>query len=260
MGRFVLACLFAGCVAVSSVELMAPSAVAQAGPSFLDGGSSKVPAQPLFYYAGAPGRLTTDRDRTGGNPFATALVDVLDDPGLRLRDFGTSIAGATHLASDGWQSAQVPRRVPLPNWRFSGDVAGEDRVALVLVNSDFEAAGVSSLPGALFDAARVPEALGRAGFETQVVLDRDGAAVRAALEAFAIRSAEADVAVIYLGGHGVEHGRVVYWLMGDYPDPQSSAGLATHAFALPDVAKAARAGMLNFVMYAACRDDPFTHD
>ena len=59
---------------------------------------AETPAHPpaaLTYYAGMPGRLTTDRDAEGGNPFASALVEVWADPALKLRDFGTRVAALT---------------------------------------------------------------------------------------------------------------------------------------------------------------------
>ncbi len=214
------------------------------------------PPEALTYYAGMAGRLTTDRDAEGGNPFASALVHLLRDDTLRLRDFGTKLAALTMNKSGGWQSPEIPRRVPAPDWSFA-EGAGEDRVALVLVNSDYSQSGVSSLPGAAFDAVRVPEALEKAGFATTLVLDAAGDEVKAALDAFAERSSVADVAVVYLGGHGVQPGRDVYWIYGDYPDPESRSGLATHALKVSEAGQAAQARLLNFVFYAACRDNPF---
>ncbi|MDZ4760020.1 MAG: caspase family protein [Alphaproteobacteria bacterium] len=198
-------------------------------------------ASPLFYYAGAAGRLTTDRDALGGNPFASALVEVLKDPDLTLARFGERLAARTMVRSGGWQSPEVPRRTVDPGWRFAPD-GQERRVALVLINADYRKSGVPSLPGALFDSVRVTKALEETGFETRLVLDGNGEAVRRELDAFAARSLEADIAVIYAGGHGVQHKRIIYWILGDYPDPRSSRALASHAFALRDIGKAAKAG------------------
>lgn len=220
---------------------------------------AETPAHPpaaLTYYAGMPGRLTTDRDAEGGNPFASALVEVWSDPALKLRDFGTRVAALTMRKSGGWQSPEIPKRVPAPDWSFAED-AGEARVALVLVNADYSESGVTSLPGAAHDAVRVPEALEDLGFEVTLVLDGDGDEVEAALNAFAARSAEADVALVYLGGHGVQPGRDVHWIYGDYPDPESRSALATHALTVAEAGRAARGRLLNFVFYAACRDNPF---
>ena len=68
----------AGLAAISAGD-----AFAQAAPA--------VPS-PLFYYAGQPGRLTQDRDRQGGNPFASALVEVLRKEPETLQDFTARLA------------------------------------------------------------------------------------------------------------------------------------------------------------------------
>jgi hypothetical protein len=216
-------------------------------------------AAPLFYYAGAAGRLTTDRDAAGGNPFATALIEVLKEPGLTLRDFGMKLAAATFLRSGGWQSPEVPRRTPAPGWRFEPNPA-ERRVALVLVNADYRKSGVASLPGAFFDSQRVSAALTQAGFETTTVLDADGPTARRELVAFAAASADADVALIYTGGHGAQHKRVVYWILGDYPEPGSGRWLGSHAIPILEIGTFAQARSLNLVLFGACRDDPFESD
>lgn len=217
--------------------------------------TTPAPAQPLFYYAGAAGRLTQDRDRQGGNPFASALVEVLKEQPRTLADFSARMAAANAKHSGGWQQLQFPKNPPDPNWRF--DKAGERRVALVLINADYsKAPGVYSLPGAAFDARRVPKALIEAGFETLVVLDKDGDAARRALADFAKVSETADAALIYVGGHGIQHKRTVYWMMGDYPE-QDAKWLPTHAISLDEIGQAGRAREMNLVLYASCRDDPF---
>lgn len=210
----------------------------------------------LTYYAGMPGRLTADQDGEGGNAFASALIEIWKDDGVSLRDFGSRLAALTMRKSGGWQSPEIPKRMPEPDWTFADD-GDESRVALVLVNADYSGSGVSSLPGAAHDARRVPAALEEIGFEVTLVLDEDGEKVASALSDFAARSAAADVAVVYLGGHGVQPGRDVYWIYGDYPEPTSRAALATHALKVSEAGQAARARKLNFVFYAACRDDPF---
>lgn len=223
----------------------AGSAVAQTAPS--------APAA-LIYYAGQAGRLTSDRDRQGGNPFASALVQVIAEKPLTLETFTRRMAEANAIHSRGWQQLDYPRRLPAPKLRL--DAKGGTRIALVLINSDYSRSDAYSLPGAAVDAKRVPEALSGAGFETTVVFNKSVGEARAALEEFGARSAEADVAAIYIGGHGAQHGRSVYWLMGDFPG-QDAKWLPTHAIAVEEIAKAGRAKALNMVLYASCRDDPF---
>ena len=216
--------------------------------------TAPAPPKPLFYYAGAAGRLTQDRDRLGGNPFASALVEVLKQKPLTLAGFTERMAGANAKYSGGWQQLQFPKAPPNPKWRF--DNAGR-RVALVLINADYSKSnGVYSLPGAAFDAQRVPRALIDAGFETLLVLNKDSKAARNALADFAKLSETADASLIYVGGHGVQHKRAVYWMMGDYPE-RDAKWLPTHAISLDEIGQAARAHEVNLVLYASCRDDPF---
>jgi hypothetical protein len=202
-----------------------------------------------------PGRLTMDRDRLGGNPFASGLIDVLKDPTLTLRDFGQRLAGATQQRAMGWMQPDIPRHVDNPGWRLAPNPQ-ERRIALVLINADYAKSGIASLPGAVVDSRRVPAALAEAGFDVELVYDQTTQAARARLADFSKRAAEADVALIYIGGHGIQHKRIAYWISGDYPE-QDARHLPTHALSIPQISEAARAKSVNLVLYASCRDDPF---
>jgi hypothetical protein len=231
-------------LAIAAVAAVAGLSAAQTAPP---------PPAPLMYYAGQAGRLTQDRDELGGNPFASAVVEILKQQPATLADFTAMLAASNARHSGGWQQLQFPKK--LPRWRMDG--SNGKRVALVLINADYSKSnGVYSLPGAAFDAKRVPKALIDAGFETMVVVDADVETARKAMAEFAVKSIDADGALIYVGGHGIQHKRVVYWMMGDYPE-QDEKWLPTHAFSLDDIAKAARARSVNLVLYASCRDDPF---
>jgi hypothetical protein len=218
--------------------------------------TASAPPQPLFYYAGQAGRLTQDRDRQGGNPFASALVEVLKAHPLTLEDFGGRLAAANAKYSNGWHQLQKPRKLADPKWRLDGEE--QKRVALVLINADYSKSnGVYSLPGARFDVKRVPAALREAGFETTVVFDQNAESARKAIAEFAALSETADASLIYVGGHGIQYKRTVYWIMGDYPE-QDAKWLPTHAISLDEIGRAGKAKMANLVLYASCRDDPFS--
>jgi hypothetical protein len=218
--------------------------------------SSPAPAPPLIYYGGAAARLTMDRDDQGGNPLASGLIDVLRRQPITLAEFGPELAGATARHARGWQLVETPKKLPDPKWTLAAD-GRQTRVALVLINSRYTAPNVESLPGARFDATRLPGALEAAGFHTTLLLDADDDAVRQALKDFALSSAGADVSLIFLGGHGVQHRRVVYWMMRDYPE-RDAKWLPTHALTVSEVGQAGRARSANLVLYGGCRDDPFT--
>jgi len=185
--------------------------------------------------------------------FASAVCEVIGQRPLTLETFTRRLAEANQIYSQGWQMLDYPRDLPDPKRRLD---TGEKRLALVLINADYSKSGAYSLRGAAFDARRVPAALSAAGFETTLALDNTIDAARAALADFAVRSETADIAIIYIGGHGAQHRRTVYWLMGDYPD-QDARWLESHAIPVNEIARAGRARTLNLVLYASCRDDPF---
>lgn len=84
------------------------------------------PTQATIYYAGQPGRLTQDRDRLGGNPFASALVEVLGKEPATLTEFTERLAAANARHSGGWQQLQFPKK--LPKWKMDAR-ADRKRVA-----------------------------------------------------------------------------------------------------------------------------------
>lgn len=228
------------------------------GASAAYGQTSVTAPAPLIYYGGLAGKYTIEKDNLGGNPFASGFIDVLKDKSVQLRDFGERLAGATAIHASGWQTAQFPRSVPLPSWRF-GAKGEESRVALVLAVSDYtKTGGAPSLQGSKFDSQRITSALQSSGFATTTILDADRAGFLKALGDFAAAAVNADVALIYVTGHGVLHKRLTYLIMGDYPAfPPSAAGLPAHALELTEISAAARARVLNLVLFAPCRDDPF---
>jgi len=212
------------------------------------------PPQALMFYAGQPGRLTQDRDKLGGNPFASALVEVLSKKPSTLEEFTQRLAASNARHSGGWQQLQFPRK--LPKWKM--DQPAGKRIALVLINADYSKTdGVYSLPGAAFDAKRIPEALKAAGFETTLILDANADVAREAMAAFAKASEDAEASIIYVGGHGMQHKRTVYWMSGDYPG-RDAKWLDSHAIALDEIGRVGHARDVNLVVYASCRDDPFS--
>ena len=226
-------------------------AAASANPAFAQ--TTPEPPSALVYYAGQAGRLTSDRSSKGGNPFASALCEVIAKKPLTLETFTKRMAEANQIHSRGWQMMDYPRTLPDPKRRLD---VGEKRVALVLINADYSKSDAYSLPGAAHDAKRVPAALSDAGYETTLVLDRTASEARLALEEFAAMSQTAGNAIIYIGGHGCQYQRTVYWMMGDFPE-QDAKWLQTHAIPVSEIAKAGRARSLSLVLYASCRDNPF---
>src|SRR5882757_8547373 len=89
-------------------------------------------------------------------------------------------------------------------WCFSGSPAlAEKRVALVIGNSAYQK--VTALTNPANDAGAVAAMLKQAGFDSvESRTDLKAAEMRRALREFGNKTRDADVAVIYYAGHGIE--------------------------------------------------------
>ena len=105
------------------------------------------------------------------------------------------MSGSLKLCRSGTCSRQLPL--------VSGPAFAEKRVALVLGNSAYR--NVAPLANPVNDRARIASTLKEAGFDV-VDSRRDLAAVeiRRALRDFADKARDADIAVVYYAGHGIE--------------------------------------------------------
>jgi len=130
------------------------------------------------------------------------------------------------------------------------------RVALVIGNSLYQNA--PQLPNPSGDAAAVGAALRAVGFQSVTVLNdlsREG--TLNALRSFASEAANADWAVIYYAGHGMEAAGMNYLVPVDAA-LKSDRDLSIEAVSLEQVLNAAeRASSLRLVILDACRDNPF---
>jgi TPR repeat protein/uncharacterized caspase-like protein len=129
------------------------------------------------------------------------------------------------------------------------------RVALVIGNSNYEAAGL--LPNPASDAAAMGEALERLGFDVTVGLDLDYAGIRRALQDFELKVATAEMAVVFYAGHGIEIDGVNYLIPID-AQLKRDTHVLDEAVPLDRVITAVeQAGALRLIILDACRDNPF---
>jgi hypothetical protein len=219
--------------------------------------NSPVRAEALVFHASESGKQTLDQGEGGGNPFASALIELLERPSLTLSDLPAALQQLTEKKSRGFQSADVPALVPQGSLSLVPPKEGERRIALVMVVSDYAAGGAQSLPGAKHDAERIASALRRARFNTEMALDVGLRAMREKLADFGNRTINSDMAVIYTTGHGVEIDGTVFLLPGDYPIKERDTALAKRALPLPEMAHSLGARRANLVFYGGCRDNPF---
>jgi hypothetical protein len=213
---------------------------------------------PLVYYATGSGGTTLDTGEGGGNPFASALIEVAGEKTLRLRNLATRLGKRTAALSQGYQVVECRNDPHLPDWQFSKNyhLANEKRDALVLVVSDYSASGADmSLPGAARDERRIAAMLAQYGFSVLQGIGPRRHELTRALASFRHRSRGSDIAIIYATGHGVECDGTVYLLPGDYPVHEGfgRALLQQRAVSVNRLVSAASATTQNIVFFAGCR-------
>jgi uncharacterized caspase-like protein len=138
----------------------------------------------------------------------------------------------------------------------SSALAAEKRVALVMGNSTYK--NVGKLANPANDAALVGNMFRKAGFDSvDIKLDLNVAEMRKALRDFGGKAREADVAVVYYAGHGIELDGTNYLIPTD-------ATLETDSDVLDETLPLDRAlfavepaKQLRLVILDACRDNPF---
>jgi hypothetical protein len=213
---------------------------------------------PIFVYASQTGQITLDQGDGGGNPFASALVELAGRDALTSGEFLNGLVALTVRKSRDFQHPDVTGPGLKDTWQFLPKPATERRVALVLVFSEYSASGeLSSLPGAQCDAFRVSANLERAGFVTQTVVDPDVSRLEIVLRNFAKTSSGADIALLYTTGHGADVDNEVYLFPCDFPISEGKPALRKHAIPVSRLGAAMHATHANLLLYGGCRDNPF---
>jgi len=134
--------------------------------------------------------------------------------------------------------------------------SAEKRVALVLGNSAYQ--NVAPLPNPANDGSVIAATLKDAGFDV-VDSRRDLSALetRRALRDFADRARDADIAVVYYAGHGLEVEGTNYLIPVD-AKLERDTDVYDEAFSLDRILLAVEpARQLRLVILDACRDNPF---
>src|SRR6266702_2481786 len=132
----------------------------------------------------------------------------------------------------------------------------EKRVALVLGNSAYQ--NVAQLTNPANDSAKIAATLKDAGFDVvDSRHDLPAAETRRALRDFADRARDADIAVVYYAGHGIEVDGANYLIPVD-AKLERDTDVYDEALSLDRVLIAIEpARKLRLVILDACRDNPF---
>ncbi len=130
------------------------------------------------------------------------------------------------------------------------------RVALVVGNSAYQ--NVALLPNPVHDGAMIAATLKNAGFDVvDSRHDVPAAELRRALRDFADRARDADIAVVYYAGHGMEVNGTNYLIPVD-AKLERDTDVYDEAVSLDRVLVAIEpAKQLRLVILDACRDNPF---
>ncbi len=128
-------------------------------------------------------------------------------------------------------------------------------VALVIGETDYEQ--LADLGNPARDARAMDELLGELGFDVSRVLDGDAEELREELAEFVEDAADADVALVYYSGHGVELGGQNYLVPTDtdLSTPASAGQSLVPVDAL--LAELAKTVPVTIVLLDACRTDAF---
>ena len=139
----------------------------------------------------------------------------------------------------------------------SGPAFAEKRVALVLGNSAYK--NVAPLTNPVNDSARIASTLKDAGFDVvDSRRDLPAAETRRALRDFADRARDADIAVVYYAGHGIEVDGANYLIPVD-ARLERDTDIYDEGLSLDRILIAIEpAKKLRLVILDACRDNPFS--
>lgn len=136
----------------------------------------------------------------------------------------------------------------------TGTASAERRVALVIGNSDY--AHASSLPNPKHDATDMSRALEGLGFDVLTALDLNAKGFLDTYDAFEAKLQDADVALFYYAGHGMQF-RSENYLVAVDAKLENEFALRREAFSLTSfVELMERHATVNLAFVDACRDNP----
>ncbi len=138
---------------------------------------------------------------------------------------------------------------------FAAPANAQTKVALVFGNGAYQNA--PELPNPPHDAADVAAALLRLGFSVRLVTDASYDTMRLALVEFSRKARDAEMAVVFFAGHGMEVGGE-NWLVPIDAELKSDLDTEQEAISLRAIVlMASSASKLGLVVLDACRNNPF---
>ena len=142
---------------------------------------------------------------------------------------------------------------------LTGPVAAQDKplrgIALVIGESKYEQLPVLANPQK--DARDIDRLLGDLGFEVDRVLNADGEEMRDAISRFTSEAKDADVALVYYSGHGIEAKGENFLAPTDTDVTSPEAAGASMIAVQPLLEALSQAAPVTIILLDACRSDPF---
>jgi uncharacterized protein len=138
---------------------------------------------------------------------------------------------------------------------WGGCAQAENRVALIIGNGTYQNA--PPLPTTLNDAGDIAQSFERLGFATTKLFNASYEDFRRAIRRFNELTQNADIAVVYFGGHGLAVGGD-NWLLPVDAELRTDLDVAEEAIALNSLMQSVgRAAVLGMVILDASRSNPF---
>ena len=138
---------------------------------------------------------------------------------------------------------------------FGTPARAETKVALIVGNGAYQ--NVPELPNPPHDAGDVAAAFLRLGFSVRLVTDANYDNMRLALIDFSRKARDAEMAVVFFAGHGMEIGGE-NWLIPIDAELKSNSDAEQEAISLRAVVlMVSSASKLGLVVLDACRNNPF---
>lgn len=204
-------------------------------------------------YASQSGRATLDRGEDGGNPFASALVELLNRPSLTLDEIVGQITTITQQKSGGYQLPDISGIRGASNWAIKPSRSDSKKVALVATFSQYTEENVSWLPGAERDRVRVTNALRAAEFKVVTIANPAMSDLNRLLRDLSTASKDSDVAFIYVTGHGFEDQGKVYLAPSSYHFKHREKPVSDSAIYVGNLVSGLKAKHANLVFFGGCR-------
>lgn len=195
------------------------------------------------------------RDNAGKTILAEFQICLTSHPIFQVAKVGRIGRGVMQLAKKSIWAAILAGLFLISVFRI-GVALADKRVALVIGNSNYQ--NVPKLPNPAADASAMAQMFKDAGFSSvDMQIDVTNLEYKRAIRRFEDRAADADIAVVFYAGHGIELRGINYMIPVDakLADERDAPDEAIVLDRIVEAAEGAKG--LRLIIIDACRDNPF---